>query len=92
MFGIFFTPVFYSAEAFKKMETVINDVKLPLGSILEEMDKASSFCYLLTLPDTLLDRLRGIDLFCLAFIIGMIVFSYATEPYFAENIFNEICA
>ena len=37
MFGIFFTPVFYSAEAFGRWKVIM--LLNPLGSILEEIDK-----------------------------------------------------
>jgi len=79
MFGIFFTPVFYSAEAFGRWKAIM--LLNPLGSILEEMDKV---VVLHQAPDPVwIIYAAGASL--VAFIVGMVVF-HNTEPYFAENI------
>jgi lipopolysaccharide transport system permease protein len=79
MFGIFFTPVFYSAEAFGRWKALM--LLNPLGSILEEIDKV---VVLHQMPDPVW-IIYATMTSLLACIIGMIVF-HNTEPYFAENI------
>lgn len=79
MFGIFFTPVFYSAEAFGRWKPLM--LLNPLGSILEEIDKVVVFHQM---PDMLWMTYATVT--CIGtFFIGMIVF-HNSEPYFAENI------
>jgi len=79
MFGIFFTPVFYTAESFGRWKAIM--LLNPLGSILEEIDKV---VVLHQMPDILWVAYAVLTSL-LVFIIGMIVF-HASEPYFAENI------
>ncbi|MBF0503869.1 MAG: ABC transporter permease [Candidatus Omnitrophica bacterium] len=79
MFGIFFTPVFYSAAAFGRWKPLM--LLNPLGSILEEIDRV---VVLHQMPDTLW-IIYAILTSLAAFVIGVIVF-HNTEPYFAENI------
>ena len=79
MFGIFFTPVYYSAEAFGRWKALM--LLNPLGSILEEMDKV---VVLHQMPDTIWIIYATITSLA-AFVIGMVIF-HNTEPYFAENI------
>ena len=59
MFGIFFTPVFYSAESFGRWKPIM--LLNPLGSILEEIDKV---VVLHQMPDSIMDELRDINIFC----------------------------
>ena len=79
MFGIFFTPVFYSAEAFGRWKPIM--LLNPIGSILEEIDKV---VVLHQMPDILWIGYAIVTSFT-AFIVGLIIF-HKTEPYFAENI------
>jgi len=79
MFGIFFTPVYYSAEAFGRWKAIM--LLNPLGSILEEIDKV---VVLHQMPDALW-LIYAVLASSAVFIIGMMVF-HKTEPYFAENI------
>jgi len=79
MFGIFFTPVYYTAESFGRWKPLM--LLNPLGSILEELDKV---VVLHQAPDALwLSYAAATSL--IMFIVGMIIF-HQTEPYFAENI------
>ena len=79
MFGIFFTPVFYSASAFGRWKPLM--LLNPLGSILEEMD---SVVVMHQMPDLYWLLYATVASF-ITFIIVMVVF-HNTEPYFAENI------
>ena len=79
MFGIFFTPVFYTAESFGKWKILM--LLNPLGSIIEEINKV---VVLHQMPETLWINYAIISSFAVIF-TGM-VFFYKTEPYFAENI------
>jgi len=79
MFGIFFTPVFYSASTFGRWKPLM--LLNPLGSILEEIDNVVVFHQA---PDTLW-MVYAVVTSLAACIVGMIVF-HKTEPYFAENI------
>lgn len=79
MFGIFFTPIFYSADVFGQWKACI--LLNPLGSILEQIDKV---VVLQQAPDMFwMSYAAGASI--LALFIGVIVF-HNTEPYFAENI------
>ena len=79
MFGIFFTPVFYDASAFGRLEPLM--LLNPLGSLLEEINK---IVVLHQAPD-ILWMSYAIFMSLGVFIIGMNVFQKA-EPLFAENI------
>lgn len=79
MFGIFFTPVFYSAESLGRWKPMM--LLNPLGSILEEIDNV---VVLHQMPDTLWMNYAILTSFAV-FFLGMIIF-HKTEPYFAENI------
>ena len=79
MFGIFFTPVFYSASSFGRWEPVM--LINPLGSLLEEID---SIVVLHHMPDVIWTAYAAIT--CLGtFLFGMWMF-HKMEPAFAENI------
>ncbi len=78
MFGIFFTPVFYSAESFGRWKPLM--LLNPLGSILEEINKVVWH----QAPDLGWVAYAAV-MSLTTFIIGMVVF-HNTEPYFAENI------
>ena len=79
MFGIFFTPVYYSAEIFGKWGFLflIN----PIGSILEAIN---SVVVLHKMPDPFWLAYAGVSS-VLIFVVGMKVF-HRNEPLFAENI------
>ena len=79
MFGIFFTPVFYSAATFGRWKVLM--LLNPLGSILEEIDRV---VVLHQMPETLWMNYAILTSFSV-FYLGMAVF-HKTEPYFAENI------
>ncbi len=79
MFGIFFTPVFYSAESFGRLKVMM--LLNPLGSILEEMDKA---VVLHQAPDIFWMGYAVVTSIAV-FMMGMVIF-HKSEPYFAENI------
>jgi len=79
MFGIFFTPVFYSAASFGRWKAIM--LLNPLGSILEEIDKV---VVLHQMPDMFWIAYASLSSL-LVFVIGMTIF-HKTEPYFAENI------
>jgi len=79
MFGIFFTPVFYSAESFGRWKTLM--LLNPLGSIIEEIDKV---VVLHQAPD-LIWITYAIAASIAIFILGLAIFQ-KTEPYFAESI------
>jgi len=79
MFGIFFTPVFYSADSFGKWKSLM--LLNPLGSIIEEIDKV---VVLHQMPDMLWINYAIVTSIAI-FIIGMAVF-HKTEPYFSESI------
>ena len=79
MFGIFFTPVFYSVETFGKLKPFM--LLNPLGSILEQINKV---VVLHQMPDMFWMTYAALASLATC-IIGMIIF-HATEPYFAENI------
>jgi len=79
MFGIFFTPVFYSASVFESWSFLL--LLNPIGSILESINSA---VVLKQTPDLFWMGYAG---FCsiAMFLIGLAVF-YKMEPLFAENI------
>lgn len=79
MFGIFFTPVFYSAATFGKWETLL--LLNPIGSILEAIN---SSVVLHQMPDLLWFSYAGISSI-LIFVLGMRFFR-RLEPQFAERI------
>lgn len=79
MFGIFFTPVFYSASAFGHWKPFM--LLNPLGSILEGLN---SVVVLHQMPEPLWMAYAVVSSI-VVFMIGMAVFHKA-EPYFAENI------
>jgi lipopolysaccharide transport system permease protein len=79
MFGIFFTPVFYSAETFGKWKSLM--LLNPLGSIIEEIDKV----VVLHQAPEMLWICYAIFSSVAIFIIGMAIF-HKTEPYFSESI------
>lgn len=79
MFGIFFTPVFYSADTFKKWEVLL--LLNPIGSILEAIN---SSVILHKMPDIFWLSYVGLASVS-TFLAGIIIF-HKTEPYFAENI------
>jgi lipopolysaccharide transport system permease protein len=79
MFGIFFTPVFYTAEAFGNWKNLL--LLNPIGSILEALN---AVVVLKQFPDLFWLGYAGI---CsvLMFVIGFMLFQ-KQEPFFAENI------
>ena len=79
MFGIFFTPVFYDAEIFGNLKTLL--LLNPMGSILESLNQA---VVLKRMPDLIWLGYAGACSF-LMFYLGMVVF-YKKEQLFAENI------
>ena len=79
MFGIFFTPVFYTAESFGKWKPLM--LFNPLGSILEQIDRV---VVLHQAPDNFW-MIYAIITSMAVFMLGMFIF-HKTEPYFAENI------
>ena len=79
MFGIFFTPVFYSADSFGKWKPLM--LLNPLGSIIEEINRV---VVLQQMPDMLWFNYAVVSS-VLVLLIGMAVF-HKTEPYFAESI------
>ena len=79
MFGVFFTPVFYSAESFGKWKSLM--LLNPLGSIIEEIDKV---VVLHQMPEMFWLNYAIVTSIGV-FIFGMIIF-HKSEPYFAESI------
>jgi len=79
MFGIFFTPVFYSAYTFGRWAPIM--LLNPLGSLLEQIN---SVVVLHQMPDMVWTTYAILSSVVI-FIIGMTVF-HKTEPLFAENI------
>lgn len=79
MFGIFFTPVFFSAASFGKWKTVL--LLNPVGSILECIN---SIVILHQMPEISWFLYAGVTSMIM-FIIGLFVF-HKTEPLFAEYI------
>lgn len=79
MFGIFFTPVFYSASAFGRWAPIM--LLNPLGSLLEQINTVVVFHQV---PDMFWMSYAFLTSMGV-FFIGMITFHKA-EPLFAENI------
>ena len=79
MFGIFFTPVFYDANAFGNLKTIL--LLNPMGSILESLNQT---VVLKQMPDLFWLSYAGVCSIAL-FYIGVLVFQ-EKEQYFAENI------
>jgi len=79
MFGIFFTPVFYSAATFKEWGTLL--LINPIGSIIECINTA---VVLQQMPDVIWLSYAGISSLGM-FLVGMKIF-HEQEPLFAENI------
>lgn len=79
MFGMFFTPVFYEADVFGRLKTLL--LLNPIGSILESINSA---VVLRQMPDAFWLSYAGISS-VLMFIIGITLF-HKLEPLFAENI------
>ena len=79
MFGIFFTPVFYSASAFGKWAPIM--LINPLGSLFEQIN---TVVVLHEAPD-IFWMSYAILISLAVFVIGMVIFHKA-EPQFAENI------
>jgi len=79
MFGIFFTPVFYSADQFGNWSTLL--LLNPIGSILESINQV---VVLKQMPDLFWVGYAAVTSM-LMFIIGSFVF-HKKEPVFAENI------
>ena len=79
MFGIFFTPVFYNADAFGKWKAIL--LLNPIGSLLESIN---SVVVLHQMPEINWFVYAGV-ISIATFFIGMLVFQ-KTEPLFAENI------
>ncbi len=79
MFGIFYTPVFYSAKQFGNWKSIL--LLNPIGSLLESLNSA---VILKEAPDLLWLGYAGavsVLIFCLG-----ITFFHKQEPVFAENI------
>lgn len=79
MFGIFFTPVFYSVETFGDWKTLL--LLNPIGSILESINSA---IVLKQMPDLFWLGYAGVSAIVM-FYIGLTVFQ-KYEHLFAENI------
>jgi ABC-type polysaccharide/polyol phosphate export permease len=79
MFGIFFTPVFYSAEQFGNWRALL--LLNPIGSILESIN---AVVVLKQMPDLLWVGYAALSSLAM-FYFGMIIF-HKYEPVFAENI------
>jgi ABC-type polysaccharide/polyol phosphate export permease len=79
MFGIFFTPVFYSADTFGRFKIFM--LLNPVGSILETLNQA---IVLKQMPHVYLLIYGGITSIAM-FFIGIVVF-HSKEQLFAENI------
>jgi len=79
MFGIFFTPVFYSADQFGNWSILL--LLNPIGSILESINDVVVLKQMPHLIWVGYATLTSI----LMFVIGMVVF-HKKEPVFAENI------
>ena len=79
MFGIFFTPVFYSSSMLGKWQPIL--LINPIGSILESLNSA---VVLHQMPNMFWFSYAGLASM-LIFILGFIVFR-KNEPLFAENI------
>lgn len=79
MFGIFFTPVFYSASSFGNWQHLL--LLNPMGSILESLCTAVVFKQMPDLQWIAYATASSIAIF----ILGVTMF-HAKEPYFSENI------
>ncbi len=79
MFGIFFTPVFYDANAFGRLEIFM--LLNPMGSILEALNQSIVLKQMPDLHWLIYAGLTSVTMFCL----GMLIF-HSKEQFFAENI------
>ena len=79
MFGIFFTPVFYSASSFGNWSHLL--LLNPVGSILESLNMA---VVLKQMPNMFWLSYAGLSSVAM-FTLGAVIF-HNKEPYFAENI------
>ena len=79
MFGIFFTPVFYSAEHFGNWKVIL--LLNPVGSILESINQVVVLKQMPEIEWLIYAGLTSI----FTFIIGLKFFK-KVEPFFAENI------
>ena len=79
MFGIFFTPVFYSASSFGRWDVIM--LFNPIGSLLEAIDQIVVFG---KMPDPFWFGYAALTSLVM-FYIGMVIF-HKIEPLFAENI------
>lgn len=79
MFGIFFTPVFYDANAFGHLRTFM--LLNPMGSILETLNQTIVLKQMPHMHELIYAGITSVAMFC----IGMLIF-HSKEQLFAENI------
>jgi lipopolysaccharide transport system permease protein len=79
MFGIFFTPVFYDANAFGHLRTLM--LLNPVGSILETLNQSVVLKQMPSVHELIYAGVASLAMFC----IGILVF-HSKEQLFAENI------